>query len=94
MRIIYTTHALDVIDAIADFVESRNTPGSGKRFVLKFKSAIEKLAHPNVQYSLCNYPVLAQLQYSCGHYNDWVIAFRIENEGFVVYQIFHSSYLV
>ncbi len=67
--------ALRVIDAISDFVESKNTHGSGARFALKFKSAIRKLAVSDVQYSICNHHILAALKYSCGHFNDWVIVF-------------------
>jgi hypothetical protein len=82
-----------VIDTIADFVESKNTKGSGTRYALKFKSAIEKLALPDVQYSLCNHPVLAAYKYSCSHFNDWVIAFRIENDTLVLYEVIHGSIL-
>jgi len=85
--------AMRVIDAIADFVESNNTKGSGARYALKFKAAIEKIALPNVQYSLCSHPVLAAYKYSCRHFNDWVIAFRIENEMLIVYEIMHGSLL-
>lgn len=82
-----------VIDAVADFVESKNTKGSGSRFALKFKSAIEDLALPNVQYALCSHHVLASLKYSCSHFNDWVIAFRIIDEELIVYEIIHGSLL-
>ncbi|MEO6850136.1 MAG: type II toxin-antitoxin system RelE/ParE family toxin [Mucilaginibacter sp.] len=82
-----------VIHGIADFVESKNTLGSGSRFALKFKMAIEKLALPDVQYPLCNHPVLAIYKYSCSHFNDWVIAFRIENNELIVYEIMHGSIL-
>lgn len=85
--------ALKVIDAIADFVESKNTKGSGARYALKFKSAIKKLAVPNIQYPRCNHPVLAAFKYSCSHFNDWVIAFRIQDDQLVVYEIIHGSLL-
>jgi hypothetical protein len=85
--------ALNVIDAVADFVESKNTEGSGARFALKFKTAIQKLAMPNVKYSLCNHHVLASLKYSCSHFNDWVIAFKINNDELVVHEIIHGSLL-
>jgi hypothetical protein len=85
--------AIRVIDAIADFVESKNTTGSGGRYALKFKSAIEQLALPNVQYALCNHPVLAAYKYSCSHFNDWVIAFRVENDVLTVYEVIHGSLL-
>ena len=83
-----------VIDSIADFVESKNTPGSGARYALKFKSAIERIALPGVQYPICNHVVLAAYKYSCSHFNDWVIALRIENETLVVYEIIHGSLLL
>lgn len=85
--------ALRVIDAIADFVESKNTKGSGARYALKFKASIKKLAVPGVQYPLCNHSVLAAYKYSCTHYNDWVIAFKIKDGGLIVFEIIHGSLL-
>jgi len=88
-----TPKALRVIDGIADFVESKNTKGSGKRYAIKFKVAIKKLALSNVQFAICNHPVLAAFKYSCSHFNDWVIAFRIQNNELTVYEIIHGSLL-
>jgi hypothetical protein len=85
--------ALKAIDAIADFVESKNTAGSGTRYALKFKAALRKLAQPNVQHPLCNHPVLAAYKYSCSHFADWVIAFRIKDDELIVYEIIHGSLL-
>jgi len=88
-----THRALHVIDSIADFVESKNTKGSGDRYALKFKSAIKKLARANVKYTLCNHPILAAFGYSCSHFNDWVIAFKIGKNEIVVHEIIHGSLL-
>lgn len=93
MTIFITPEASNVIDAIADFVEAQNTPGSGKRFALKFINAIERLAIPKVQYGLCAHHVLASLHYSCSYFNDWVIAFRINNDELIVHEIIHGSLL-
>ena len=93
MKVKITPKALEVIDAIADFVESKNTKGSGARYALKFKAAIVKLAIPNIQYSICDHPVLAIYKYSCSHYNDWVIAFKINNKELIVCEIIHGSLL-
>jgi hypothetical protein len=84
---------MQVIDSIADFVGSKNTPGSGARYALKFKLAIEKLAVPNVKHSPCHHPVLAAINYSCSHFSDWVIAFRISGNELTVYEIMHGSLL-
>lgn len=93
MEVTITPRAFNVINAISDFVESENTPGSGVRFAIRFKNRIEKLAVPNVKYALCSHPVLASYQYSCSYFNDWVIAFRIVEDELIVYDIIHSSLL-
>jgi len=46
---------MHVIDAIAYFVESKNTPGSGARYALKFKAAIKKLALPNIHVAIIRF---------------------------------------
>jgi hypothetical protein len=78
---------------IADFVESKNTPGSGKRYALKFQKAIKGFAQPNVQYAYCRHVALARLKYCCRRYNDWIVAFKIEDDTLTVYQIVHGSVL-
>jgi hypothetical protein len=62
LKVIISQRALNVIDAIADFVESKNTPGSGAIYALKFKAAIKKLAMPNVEYALCNTLLIGCIQ--------------------------------
>jgi len=93
LKIIISKRALNVIDAISDFVESKNTPGSGARYALKFKAAIEKLAVPDVEYALCPHPLLAAYKFSCSYFNDWVIAFRIQNSELIIHDIIHGSLL-
>ena len=84
---------MGAINSIADFVESKNTPGSGARFARKFMSAIEKFAKPNVQYALCNYRAFAAFGYSCRMVNDWVVGFKIVDHELIVYEIIHGSLL-
>jgi plasmid stabilization system protein ParE len=94
VKVTITPQAAKVIVGIADFVESKNTPGSGTRYVRKFMTAIKRLAIPNVQYTICNHPILAAYRYSCTHFNDWTIAFRIiDNKELVVYEVIHGSLL-
>ncbi len=85
--------ALWVIDDIADFVESKNTPGSGDRFASKFLTTIESWAVHNTQYAFCDHLFFAMFGYSCRRFNDWIIAFKIENEILTVYEIIHGSLL-
>jgi hypothetical protein len=41
MNVFYTKRALNTINKTADFVESKNTPGSGKRWAERFYSFVE-----------------------------------------------------
>ena len=93
MELQINPRALSVLNNIAAFVESKNTTGSGERFVLKFIKEIERIAKPNLQYALCNNAVLARLQYSCRYLNDWVIVFKVKNNVFRVYDIIPGSTL-
>lgn len=93
MNVKFTLRAARVIDNVAAFVESKNTPGSGGRYALKFKTAIQEIARPNVQYALCAHPALAQLKYSCFNFNGWVIVFKIDSDVLTVYRIIHGSML-
>lgn len=85
--------AMDVIDEIADFAESKNTPGSGNRFAVKFLNTIGSWAVSNTQYALCDHEVFAAFGYSCRRINDWVVAFKIENNVLTVYEIILGSLL-
>lgn len=87
MNIEYRQNALNTIYELAYFVEGNNTKGSGDRFIDKFFDHIEKYALPNVQYALCRYSIFHTLGYSCIFYNDWVIAFKIINNTFIVYEV-------
>ena len=93
MKVVLKRQPQIALAAIASFVESENTAGSGKRFVLKFSKAIEEFALKNVKYALCNHEVLAALKYSCMVFNKWVIAFTIEKNTMVVHKIIHGSIL-
>lgn len=93
MKVVLKSGAVKVINGIAQFVEAKNTPGSGKRYALKFKAAINRLVRNNISYSICNHYTLARFGYSCSLFNDWVIVFKVENDVLTVYRIVHSSTL-
>lgn len=93
MKIIISERALDAIDAVSKFVESKNTKGSGARYAMRLKAAIKSLAIPNVQYSICHHHKFAAQGYSCSQFNDWVIVFKIDNNKLVIFEIVHGSLL-
>jgi hypothetical protein len=87
MEVFYKQNALDTLNEIANFIESKNTKVSGYRFIEKVFEFISDYSIPNIQYQLCKYSKFREKNFSCIFFHDWVIAFKIENEAFIVYEI-------
>ena len=94
MKIIYKPRARESIAKVAEYIEGINTAGSGNRWAAKLTARIESLAKSKAKFALCAHRSLAKYSYSCYTYNDWVIAFKIEGNEFVVYQIVRGSILL
>ncbi len=94
MEVFYTSKSQKSILLIVKFVESKNTKNSGKRFALKLESFIKKYAMEKVEYALCYNEVLSSLGYSCIVFNNWVIAFKIKGNKFIVYRIIWGGLLL
>lgn len=93
MEVFYTKRAIQAIDVIVDFVESKNTLGSGNRFALKFEESIKEYAIKNVAYAKCKHHSLLKLGYSCIFLSKWIVAFKIKNNKFIVYRIIWGALL-
>lgn len=93
MEVIIKPKAQKALSLIATFVEERNTPQSGLRYIEKFASKIKIYAKENVQYSLCNNITLSTLGYSCITISKWVVVFKIQKQKFVVYRIIWGALL-
>ena len=72
---------------LSSFKDSINIIGSGEKYLDKLFTFIEKYAQPNVEYKKCLDERLETLKYSCLNFDNWVIAFKIENENFNIYEI-------
>lgn len=93
MDIVVRKSALNAILKTARFVEALNTPGSGDRWARKLKSEISSLAKSKAKFAVCKHPSLAKFKYRCYIFKDWIIAFRIHEEEFVVCRFIHGSRL-
>jgi hypothetical protein len=76
--------ALNALSRTAAYIDSRNTPGSGDRWLDKVKSEIYSLAKHKVKLGFCKNSSLAKFHYRCFFFNDWVIAYRITEKKFEV----------
>jgi hypothetical protein len=94
MKVVFRPEADVVLDEVAEFIDTLNTEGSGDFWVAKFISHLYSYALPNTSYALCNNSELAAAGFSCINYNGWVIAFKIEEDLFVVHKITRGSILI
>jgi hypothetical protein len=93
MRVIYLPEAEETFFEVSYFVDSINIEGTGDKWVDKFISAVYSYAKPDVTYALCKDDYLASLDLRCININDWIIAFKIEEDVFVVHKIIRGSIL-
>jgi hypothetical protein len=94
MNVSFSDAAFEKMMDIAEFIDDINTPGAGERWIEKLVKFIEDYAKLNhVEWSLCQNKNLAEKLYSCLIYKNWVIAFRIEQDRFKVYDFVYGSLL-
>ncbi|MBS1624310.1 MAG: hypothetical protein JSS76_17620 [Bacteroidetes bacterium] len=93
MILAYREGALEALREVADFLDTINTEGSGEFWVINFLKNLEGYVKPNVQYAVCRHPEFAQKGLSCISLNGWIIAFKIEEEIFLVYSIVRGNLL-
>ena len=87
MKLRFMPEAEDVLFEIGEWVEERNTAGSGFRFINNFIDEVAEYALPNVSYPVCKNKALASYALCCIAINDWVIAFEQTKEEFIVQYI-------
>jgi hypothetical protein len=93
MQISYTGTAFESLSDVVNFVESKNTLGAGVRWLDKFEAfLIRSLSKPEL-INLCNNKTFHELGLRCLNYNDWVIAFSMNDEKILIEAILHSSRL-
>lgn len=93
MTVVYSVNAEEALLALYHFVESMNTSGSGKRFLLRFTEKIGRTISLIVKYQNCNFKPFATRGLSCIFINDWCIAFYKFEDTIIVQEVIHGKYL-
>jgi plasmid stabilization system protein ParE len=88
-EVVFKPAALKALIRLCDYVEAKNTAGSGYRFQEKILDFIESNALIlSISYPLCFNAKLAVRGYSCFIFQKkWVIAFRITENKMIIYRI-------
>jgi|JI6StandDraft_1071083.scaffolds.fasta_scaffold659533_2 hypothetical protein len=93
MNIVIQPSAQSSILSVSEYIEDLNTIGSGERWIQKLLTFCKKYALPNIQYSLCNDAALAKQKLSCIVFNNWIIAFTIEEDTFIIHHVIYGRLL-
>ena len=93
MEINYTRDAFDSLSALLLFIEKENTKGAGIRWLDKFESFLIETLPLNDVITYCNNKTFHQLKLKCLNYNDWIIAFTVNDETINIEAILHKSRL-
>lgn len=87
MKLLIRPKALKSLEKIASYVESLNTKGSGERFLENFLQTIRQYAIESASYQPCKHQSLAANGYQCIFLQNWVIAFKIQGDQFIICRI-------
>ncbi|MCW3127250.1 MAG: hypothetical protein JWO03_2908 [Bacteroidetes bacterium] len=90
MKLTLKPEAENALLEIGLWVEGRNTPGSGSRFIDKLIDKIAGYALPRVKYPVCGNTILAELLLSCISIDNWVVAFHQTNDELIVHYIIYG----
>ncbi len=93
MKLEFLPEAEEALFYLAQWVEERNTTGSGERFITKFIDKIDSFVLPGVVYAICPNVSLSALKLRCIAIDDWVIAFKQTKEKFVVHYVLYGPAL-
>lgn len=94
MQINYTLDAFISLTGIVNFVESKNTLGAGIRWLNKFEIYLKQTLPDPSSIKLCNNKVFNQFYLRCINFNDWVIAYSVQNDVVTIEAILHRSRLI
>lgn len=94
MKLILKKRAVKALLAVAQWVESQNTEGAGDRWLEKVFSEFDRRAKAGVKHSLCSNHLLAKRQYSCFPYGDWIVAYKIYGNEFIICRFVWGAKLV
>lgn len=93
MKIIFSETSTLTLRLLAQFVESKNTQGSGKRYVNKFLQFISNTLNSFSKHAICKHKQFALNNWSCFFYKDFVIVYSIISDKIVIHIIIHGSLL-
>ena len=91
----FKPRAVKAIEAVCEFIESKNTPGSSaKWYTALVHFVVQRSQNETLQFPLCNYAKFAAKGFSCFVYRkEWIVVFKYSSNKLIVYRFVHGSKL-
>ena len=93
IEIEFSGSAEESLAGIARWLEYRNSPGSGERFLDNFSRYLNRLKKSYPYYSPCPNRVLRSKGLYCAKYREWIVAFVLVPERLIVRAFIHKKQL-
>ena len=94
MQISYTQDAFASLIDLINFIEANNTKGAGVRWLNKYEQFIlDDLQNPTHK-RLCGNKTFEGLNLRCVYFNDWVIAFSMNEKFILIEALLHKSRII
>lgn len=91
MQINYTSDAFSSLIQLVNYIESVNTKGAGLRWLNRYEIFLQKTLIKPHQIKLCQNLKFNQLNLRCINFNDWVIAFSVNENYILIEALLHRS---
>jgi hypothetical protein len=91
MRIKYSADAFATLTSLINYIESKNTAGAGLRWFHRYEIFLQKELVNLKHKRLCRNATFKKLNLRCLYFNDWLIAFSINENVILIEAILHKS---
>lgn len=91
MQINYTADAFGSLIQLVNYIESVNTKGAGLRWLNRYELFLQKTLIKPQQIKLCHNLTFNQVGLRCIYFNDWVIAFSLNENYILIEALLHRS---
>lgn len=94
MQVKYTTDAFASLTGLINFIESKNTRGSGIRWLNQYEKFLKKAFANPLKRKKCNNDTFKRLKLHCIYFKNWLIAFSVNKDVILIEAILHRSRII
>lgn len=91
MQVNYTTEAFASLSGLVNFIEANNTKNAGLRWLNRFELFLQATLTNPTLIKPCNNLTFNLLNLRCIYFNDWVVAFSLQDDYVLIEALLHKS---